>query len=114
MEALFLGDANARLETPKVAMMEERQIQPLDRSTKNIYLVAVWSKKGAEFVKPCLMLLFILNVVVAMPTWLQYVFLIAGTVGGYFLGEYWWRVVYLQRRYWYFRMKERSENKGAL
>ena len=51
MEALFLGDANARLETPKVVMMEERQIQPLDRSMKNIYLVAVWSKKGTEFVK---------------------------------------------------------------
>ena len=51
MGVLFLGDANARLETPKVVMMEERQIQPLDRSMKNIYLVAVWSKKGAEFVK---------------------------------------------------------------
>ncbi len=36
----------------------------------------------------CLMLLFILNAFVAMPTWLQYVFLIAGTVGGYFLGQY--------------------------
>ena len=30
----------------------------------------------------CLMLLFILNAVVAMPKWLQNVFVVAGTVGG--------------------------------
>lgn len=51
MGVLFLGDANVRLVTPPFVMMEERQIQLLDRSMKNIYLVAVWSKKGTEFVK---------------------------------------------------------------
>jgi hypothetical protein len=47
----------------------------------------------------CLMLLFILNAVVAIPTWVQYGLLIVGTVGGYALGQHWWRVVYVQRRH---------------
>ena len=59
----------------------------------------------------CLMLLFILNTVVAMPRWLQYVLLIVGTVGGYYLGQYWWNAVYIQHRHWYVRMKERNANK---
>ena len=59
----------------------------------------------------CLMLLFILNAVVALPKWVQYVVLVAGTVGGYFLGQHWWRVVYVQRRHWYFRMKDRDKNR---
>ena len=58
----------------------------------------------------CLMLLFILNAVVAIPLWVQYVVLVAGTVGGYFLGQHWWRVVYVERRHWYFRMKDRDKN----
>ena len=62
----------------------------------------------------CLMLLFILNAVVAIPTWMQYVLLITGTIGGYVLGQYWWRVVYVQRRHWYFRMKDCKENQGPL
>ena len=62
----------------------------------------------------CLMLLFILHSVVAMPTWLQYIFLVLGTVGGYFLGQYWWKVVYIQRRHWYFRMKKRNKNPSAI
>jgi len=48
---------------------------------------------------------------VAMAAWVQYVFLIAGTVGGYFLGKHWWKVVYIQRRHWYFRMKDQNKNK---
>jgi hypothetical protein len=59
----------------------------------------------------CLMLLFILKTVVAMPTWVQYIFLVLGTVGGYFLGQHWWKVVYIQRRHWYFRMKDQNKNK---
>ena len=59
----------------------------------------------------CLMLLFILNAVVAIPLWVQYVVLVAGTVGGYFLGQHWWRVVYVERRHWYFRMKDRDKNR---
>ena len=59
----------------------------------------------------CFMLLFILNAVVAIPLWVQYVVLVAGTVGGYFLGQHWWRVVYVERRHWYFRMKDRDKNR---
>ena len=59
----------------------------------------------------CLMLLFILNAVVAIPLWVQYVVLVAGTVGGYFLGQHWWRVVYVERHHWYFRMKDRDKNR---
>ena len=59
----------------------------------------------------CLMLLFILNAVVAIPLWVQYVVLVAGTVGGYFLGQHWWRVVYVERRHCYFRMKDRDKNR---
>ena len=61
----------------------------------------------------CLMLLFILNAVVAMPKWLQNVFVVAGTVGGYFLGQHWWRVVYIQRRHWTFRLNKRKKNSQA-
>tara|TARA_B100000676_G_C17901255_1_gene744680 strand:+ start:165 stop:347 length:183 start_codon:yes stop_codon:yes gene_type:complete len=57
------------------------------------------------------MLLFILNAVVALPEWLQYVVLVAGAIGGYFLGQHWWTVVYFQRRHWYFRMKDRDKNR---
>jgi len=62
----------------------------------------------------CLMPLLILNSVVAIPTWIQYVFLITGTVGGYFLGQHWWSVVYVQRRHWYFRMKDPSKNNESV
>ena len=59
----------------------------------------------------CLMLLFILNAFVAMPRWVQYVLLVTGTAGGYHLGQYWWRAVYVQHRHWYFKMKEQNTNK---
>ena len=62
----------------------------------------------------CLMLLFICNAVVDLPTWVQYFVLLAGTVGGYFLGRHWWNVVYVQRRHWCFRMKEHNENQEPL
>ena len=50
MGVLFLGDANARLVIPPLVIMEERQIQPLDRSTKNICLVAVSSKRSDDVI----------------------------------------------------------------
>jgi len=31
----------------------------------------------------------------ALPVWSQYSFLILGVVGGYYLGQYWWKVVYI-------------------
>ena len=58
-----------------------------------------------------LMLLFILSAVVALPKWVQYVALVAGTISGYSLGQHWWRVVYVERRHWCFGMNAGNGNK---
>ncbi|MFC1721850.1 hypothetical protein ACFL0Z_02975 [Patescibacteria group bacterium] len=34
----------------------------------------------------------------ALPPSLQYGLLAAGIVGGYFLGQYWWKVVYVKKK----------------
>ena len=39
----------------------------------------------------------------ALPPWVQYTLPVLGIVGGYFLGQHWWHVVYIQRRHWRFR-----------
>ncbi len=41
----------------------------------------------------------------ALPFWVQYTFPVLGIVGGYFLGQYWWKVVYIQKRHWRFKKK---------
>lgn len=41
----------------------------------------------------------------ALPIWVQYTFPILGIIGGYFLGQWWWDVVYVQKRHWRFRNK---------
>ena len=39
----------------------------------------------------------------------HYVFTIVlavlGIIGGYFLGQRWWRIVYIEKRHWWFRRK---------
>jgi len=36
-------------------------------------------------------------------------FLLAVTVfGGYFLGQTWWRIVYVEKRHWRFRLKKKG------
>ena len=90
------------------------QLDLSDFAEKNIYcLSGMLTMKKVIYVLLtiflCLMLLFILNAFVAMPRWFQYILLIVGTVGGYHLGQYWWRVVYVQHRHWYFRMKDRDK-----
>ncbi len=35
-----------------------------------------------------------------LPHWLNYGLLVVGIVGGFFLGLYWWKVVYIQKRHW--------------
>ncbi|MQF82463.1 MAG: DUF846 domain-containing protein [SAR202 cluster bacterium] len=62
----------------------------------------------------CLLLLFILNAVVAIPAWAQCFFLIAGIVGGYLLGCHWWTVVYVRRNHWRFRMNQGNKNKESV
>lgn len=42
----------------------------------------------------------------ALPIWAQYTFPLLGIVGGYFLGRYWWKVVYVDKRHWRFRKKD--------
>ena len=38
-----------------------------------------------------------------LPNWLNYGLLILAIISGYFLGQYWWRVVYIEKRHWRFR-----------
>ena len=39
--------------------------------------------------------------------WVHYVYtaalLIVGIVGGYYLGQRWWRIIYVEKRHWWFR-----------
>ncbi|GBE17203.1 hypothetical protein BMS3Abin15_01040 [bacterium BMS3Abin15] len=35
-----------------------------------------------------------------LPTLLQLVLLGSGLIGGYFLGQSWWRIVYVEKRHW--------------
>jgi hypothetical protein len=37
------------------------------------------------------------------PVW-QFILIIAGAIGGYFIGQVWWRIVYIEKRHW--RMKK--------
>ena len=39
----------------------------------------------------------------ALPFWAQFTFPILGIVGGYFLGQTWWRIVYIEKRHWRLR-----------
>lgn len=35
-----------------------------------------------------------------LPVSLQVALILGGVVGGYFLGEWWWRVVYVEHKHW--------------
>jgi len=35
----------------------------------------------------------------ALPVWLQTLLIIAGVVGGYFAGTYFWRIIYVEKRF---------------
>jgi hypothetical protein len=41
----------------------------------------------------------------ALPVWTQYTFPVLGIGGGYFLGLYWWDLVYIKKRHWRFGKK---------
>ncbi|MCX6796452.1 MAG: hypothetical protein NTW06_03050 [Candidatus Falkowbacteria bacterium] len=40
-----------------------------------------------------------------LPWWLQYGLLIMAVIGGYYLGQCWWRIVYIEKRHWRFKNK---------
>jgi NADH:ubiquinone oxidoreductase subunit 6 (subunit J) len=40
-----------------------------------------------------------------LPPWVTAIILLAGIVGGFFLGQTWWRIVYIEKRHWRFRKK---------
>lgn len=42
----------------------------------------------------------------ALPAWAGISFPFLGIVGGYFLGQSWWRIVYVEKRHWRFRNKK--------
>lgn len=42
------------------------------------------------------------------PTWLKAALLSLGIADGYFLGQYWWRVVYIEKRHWRFRRNKKE------
>ena len=46
----------------------------------------------------------------ALPVWVQYTFPLLGIVGGYFLGQHWWRVVYIEKSHWWFRRQRMRKN----
>jgi len=35
----------------------------------------------------------------SLPGFVQYLIIFLGILGGYFLGQYWWRIVYIEKRF---------------
>jgi hypothetical protein len=40
------------------------------------------------------------NFMLELPTYLQIIFSALGLLSGYFLGQTWWRIVYVEHRHW--------------
>lgn len=36
-----------------------------------------------------------------LPSWFNYGSLLTALIGGYFLGQLWWRIVYIEKRHWH-------------
>jgi len=43
---------------------------------------------------------FFLGTVCYLPPYLQFGLVALGLIGGYFLGQTWWRLVYVEHRHW--------------
>ncbi|OGF24838.1 hypothetical protein A2331_04825 [Candidatus Falkowbacteria bacterium RIFOXYB2_FULL_34_18] len=50
-----------------------------------------------------------------LPWWVQYSLLILAVTGGYFLGKFWWRIVYIEKRHSFLLSSrtKRSEDPGS-
>ncbi len=44
-----------------------------------------------------------------LPSYVPIIMLIAGLVGGYFLGQVWWQIVYVEKRHWSWDRKEKRK-----
>jgi hypothetical protein len=49
----------------------------------------------------------VLGIFCLFPTWALCSVLITGIIGGYFLGQTWWRIVYIEKRHWRMQGKNR-------
>lgn len=36
-----------------------------------------------------------------LPGWLQYGLLAVAIIGGYYLGQFWWKMIYIEKRNWH-------------
>lgn len=48
----------------------------------------------------------LISLAVLLPVILYKVFVLAGAFGGFFLGFYWWRIVYIEHRHWHHWRKQ--------
>ena len=42
----------------------------------------------------------------SLPPFVAYSILLIGIIGGYFLGRFWWQLVYVEKKHWRFKNKE--------
>lgn len=45
----------------------------------------------------------------ALPPVVQYILLAGGVIGGYFLGRFWWRIVYVEKRHWWLKRQQKGD-----
>ncbi|MCH7491969.1 hypothetical protein IID19_00045 [Patescibacteria group bacterium] len=46
----------------------------------------------------------------ALPPYIQYGLLAIGAVGGVMVGFHWWRIVYIEKRHWWFKKRLNGNN----
>ncbi len=46
-----------------------------------------------------------------LPFWLRLFWIFVAIVDGYFLGQYWWRIVYVEKRHWSFHKNKVTTKK---
>lgn len=54
---------------------------------------------------------FLQGAKIAFPLWFQVFFVFLGVILGFPAGQRWWYVVYIEKRHWWFKMKEGKRNK---
>ncbi len=49
-----------------------------------------------------------------LPAWLRFFIFLVGIIDGYFLGQYWWKVVYVEKRHWRFHKNKKKTKKKKI